>query len=58
VLAACPVVSTTEVEDVDGRTPWGVLAAGPTATTTEVEDVDGGPPEGADGRSNSGHHRS
>jgi hypothetical protein len=45
VLAAGPVATTTEAEDVDGGPPGGA-AAGPAATTTEAEDVDGGPPRG------------
>jgi hypothetical protein len=50
VLAACPAVTTTDVEDINGGPPWGVLAAGPTAATTEVEDVDDGPPGRAGAR--------
>jgi hypothetical protein len=61
MLAAGPAATTTEVGDVDGRTPGGccrdlagdvdggplgVLAAGPAAATTEAGDVDGRPPGG------------
>jgi hypothetical protein len=45
MLAAGPVVATTEVKNVDGG-PLGVLSAGPAAATTEAEDVDGGPSGG------------
>jgi hypothetical protein len=38
--------------------PLGVLVARPAAATTRVRDVIGGPPGGADGMSDSGHHRS
>jgi hypothetical protein len=38
-----PTAAITDVEDVNGRPPWGALAAGPAATTTEAGDVDGGP---------------
>jgi hypothetical protein len=43
VLAVCPAVATTEVEDVDAG-PVGVLAACLTVATIEVEDVTAAPP--------------
>jgi hypothetical protein len=45
VLSIGSVVTTTEVEDVDGGPPRG-LSGFLAAATTEVEDVDGGLPRG------------
>jgi hypothetical protein len=58
VLAADPIVATSEVGDVDGEPPGGCWRQAPAAATTKVEDIDGGPLGVLMARSNISHHRS